>query len=307
MITNNKFHQVNQLLRFTPGKSYASTLIFWMVVGNLPLLLVIFFLYQALAPTFQRAPSASLALAASLIWLIASYFIIARLLSPVKHMASLLQNQDEPINAIPASQYTIKHDAGIMLNNLQSLISREQLLRNWLNEMTPEEHLTGFYSHDWTEARLEEDLTRAHRQKEKLSVLLLEVSNHDDIKDHAGLTTANYCLLSLAQLAKSATRKGDWLSRWQSNQILLVLWNDQDQATKICKRIFDTFKTVKFVNDANQPLTVIPKVVLVNYNGTDSTKVVLAKLQHCLTQHQKKEQAIIHCSDDVLLSVHDDE
>jgi len=305
--TENQFQQANQLLRFTPGKSYTATLIFWMVIGNLPLLLVVFFLSRALAPAFQNAPTALLAIAASIVWLVASYFVIARLLSPVKHMAALLQNQDEPNNAVSASQYTIEHEAGIMLNNLQSLISREQLLRNWLNEMTPEEHLTGFYSHDWTEARLEEDLTRAHRQKEKLSVLLLEASNYNDIKDQAGLSVANYCLLSLAQLAKNATRKGDWLSRWQNNQILMVLWNDQNQAANICKRIFSAFKTVKFVDDANQSLSVIPKVVLLNYNGSDSTKVVLTKLQHCLTQHQEKEKAIIHCGDDVLLSAHEDE
>ncbi len=306
-MTENDFEQTNHLLRFTPGKSYTATLIFWMLIGNLPLLLVVFFLLQALEPAFRNAPSALLAIAASLLWLAASYFIIARLLAPLKHMSSLLQNQDTQVNFVPALQYTTEHEAGIMLNNLQALIGREQLLRSWLNEMTPKEHLTGFYSHDWTESRLEEDLTRAHRQQEKLSILLLEISNYDDIRENAGLTVANHCLLSLAQLAKNATRRGDWLSRWQNNQILLALWDDQEQAASVSKRIFDAFRTVRFVDDANQTLTVIPKIVLLHYNGSDSTSVVLAKLQHCLTQHQKKEKAIIHCGDDVLLSTHANE
>jgi len=301
-MSDQNLQQAEQLLRLTPGKKYASTLIFWMIVGNLPLLLIVFFLYDALASTFHRAPTAVLALAASIVWLLMSYFVIARLLEPLKYMSSLLQFHEKQDRKLPDLQFTTQHEAGIMLNNLHSLIRREQLLRNWLNELTPEEHLTGFYSHDWTETRLEEDITRAKRDEGKLTLLLLEISNYSTIREQAGLSVADNCLLTLAKLAGNNTRKGDWLSRWRENQILVALWNDQDKAVLISQRILDTFSSVKFVDDSNNTIQVLPRIIHCPYNGTDTTKVLIAKIQSCLEQNATANGKVITCTDEILQS-----
>ena len=301
-MSEHNLHQAEQLLRFTPGKRYTSTLIFWMIIGNLPLLFIVFFLYDALASTFHRAPTAVFALVASLLWLLTSYFVIARLLEPLQYMASLLQFHEKPDRRLPDIHFTTQHEAGIMLNNLYSLIRREQLLRNWLNELTPEEHLTGFYSHDWTETRLEEDITRAKRDGGKLTLLLLEVSNYSAIREQAGLSVADHCLLTLAQLAGSNTRKGDWLSRWRENQILMALWNDQDKAILISQRILDTFSSVNFLDETNNSIQVLTRIIHCPYNGTDTTKVLIAKIQSCLEQNATTTGEVITCTDEILQS-----
>lgn len=277
-MSEKNIHHAEQLLRFTPGKNYISTLIFWMIIGNLPLLIIIFFLYDALSSTFQRAPTAVFAVAISLLWLIASYFIISILLEPLKYIARLLQENEH--KDLPKIQFTTKHDAGIMINNLHNLLGREQLLRSWLDDLSQQEHITGFYSSNWTESRLDEDITRVRREGGKLTLLLLEVSNYAAIRQDAGLSVANHCLITLAQLAENATRKGDWFSHWRENQILMVLWNDQNQAELIRQRILESFQNVKFVDETDNTIHVVTKITVCPHDNSDSANMTLTKIAH---------------------------
>jgi diguanylate cyclase (GGDEF)-like protein len=298
---NQVRHPFNYWLRLAPTQRLIPTVLFWIFAGLLPLLLVI--VLMLVGPTGSHFSNADLLfLISALLWLVLCIAVVARLLKPISYMAELLQSGNDTKTHLPRFSLTHKHETGMMFNNLVDLMLREQNLKERLARTDPEEQLTGFYSHRWGRERLEEDLNRAHRQQETVSLVLISLHNYNDIKLRSGRTIAERCIQTIAQLSHNATRKGDWLARWHPNQVLLVLWRDQTHSRRIAERIQKTLDSFSMVDEDNHNLPLDLRLVVSTYNGKDTATVAVAKLEQCLAQHAGGKERIRECSKDVLLS-----
>jgi diguanylate cyclase (GGDEF)-like protein len=104
--------------------------------------------------------------------------------------------------------------------------------------MADTDELTGAYNYRYLKTRLEEELTKAKKQKAKLSLLMLDLDNFKEINDSKGHSEGDHVLGTLAQKLKTGLRKDDVFTRYGGDEFMVILpQTDKQEAIKIAHRI----------------------------------------------------------------------
>jgi diguanylate cyclase (GGDEF)-like protein len=83
--------------------------------------------------------------------------------------------------------------------------------------------LTGLYNHRYFQDRLERELRLAIREKEKVSLILLDLDHLKHINDTYGHRTGDACLRTVARTMQSAVREIDICARYGGEEFVIVL------------------------------------------------------------------------------------
>lgn len=83
--------------------------------------------------------------------------------------------------------------------------------------------LTGLHNHRYFQDSLEREIARAERQKQSLSLLLLDIDHFKSFNDSFGHPAGDFALKSLAALLKSNARKIDILARYGGEEFAALL------------------------------------------------------------------------------------
>lgn len=94
-----------------------------------------------------------------------------------------------------------------------------------LDRLAAIDHLTGLLNRRGLEARLEEELQRAARSGQPLSVLMIDVDYFKQFNDRHGHSAGDDCLIKVARCLRKHTRAEDVISRYGGEEFLVVLTN----------------------------------------------------------------------------------
>jgi len=89
-----------------------------------------------------------------------------------------------------------------------------------LSELDP---VTGLCSRRFAAQRLAKEIVRAHREKEPLALLVLDLNDFGQLNQHSGRAFGDLVLSEFARRLKRATRGSDLVIRLGSDEFLLVL------------------------------------------------------------------------------------
>lgn len=99
-----------------------------------------------------------------------------------------------------------------------------------LDRLAAVDHLTGLLNRRGLEVRLQEELQRAARSGQPLSVLMIDVDFFKQFNDRHGHAAGDDCLIKVARCLRSQTRAEDINSRYGGEEFLIVLSN-----TNVCE------------------------------------------------------------------------
>jgi diguanylate cyclase (GGDEF)-like protein len=99
-----------------------------------------------------------------------------------------------------------------------------------LDRLAAVDHLTGLLNRRGLEVRLQEELQRAARSGQPLSVLMIDVDFFKQFNDRHGHAAGDDCLIKVARCLRSQTRAEDIISRYGGEEFLIVLSN-----TNVCE------------------------------------------------------------------------
>jgi len=109
------------------------------------------------------------------------------------------------------------------------------------------DHMTGLYNNQFFSKRMQEEISRAKRYKQPLSLVLLDVDFFRTINEIFGEKTGDYILMRIANVILNNTRNTDVVFRLEANRFAIILPNtDETGAFYEAERIRSAVNQTQF-------------------------------------------------------------
>jgi RNA polymerase sigma-B factor len=132
--------------------------------------------------------------------------------------------------------------------------------------------LTGLYSREYLESRLEEELIRAARHKSKVSFAVVLIDGLDPFGAKFGSMRREDALYGLARLVRDSVRKCDVVGRVGTQEFGLILPHTGKQADQVCERVRRAILNAGFDTGRQSTRTFEPVIGYATY-PVDATAV----------------------------------
>jgi diguanylate cyclase (GGDEF)-like protein/hemerythrin-like metal-binding protein len=126
---------------------------------------------------------------------------------------------------LAAIGYLVAWGGLVLLLDLQGLLAELERQNRELNEIAVTDALTGFLNRRLLQSNMVEEMERASRFKQPLSLILFDLDHFKGVNDNFGHQTGDAVLTQVAGIANSTIRKSDRAYRWGGEEFLLVLPN----------------------------------------------------------------------------------
>lgn len=125
-------------------------------------------------------------------------------------------------------------------------LQHRRLLRE-LESQARTDGLTGLANHRYFHDRMEEELSRARRKHQPVSVIMIDLDHFKRINDTFGHRVGDEILRALAALLKINTRRMDVAARYGGDEFAMILpETDSEQARFLCQRLLREVGQLQF-------------------------------------------------------------
>ncbi len=165
---------------------------------------------------------------------------------------------------------------GILANQLGILIENARLFEKVeLSSLT--DGLTGLYNHKHFYERLQEEISRAHRAGNKVSLLIGDLDHFKNFNDNYGHQAGDKTLMTIADLIRKNVRTIDIAARYGGEEFAIILpCADAADAKIIAKRILDDIRN-SGIKIGQKTLKITMSVGGATYPDNSKEKVDLVK------------------------------
>ncbi|MDI6817438.1 MAG: GGDEF domain-containing protein [Actinomycetota bacterium] len=140
------------------------------------------------------------------------------------------------------------------------------------------DHLTNLYNQRYFYVRMAEELNRAKRNKDNLSLLMIDVDNFKNYNDTYGHLSGDKALAKIAHLIKTAGRDSDIAARYGGEEFVVVLPDaDGDAATEVAERIINNVRNEHYPGHSDEldvELTVSIGISSYPNHGAEITDII---------------------------------
>lgn len=128
-------------------------------------------------------------------------------------------------------------------------VIREQKLIRKLERLSMCDVLTDLYNRRCFDAKLHEEVPRAHRQGYPVFLALLDVDKFKEYNDRLGHQAGDRLLQTIGEILKHCTRENvDWSFRQGGDEFAIIIpYITIEQAVQIAERILDRYREANFL------------------------------------------------------------
>lgn len=146
--------------------------------------------------------------------------------------------------------------------------------------------LTAIYNHRFILQRLRDEVERADRYRQPLSIMMLDLDHFKSVNDRFGHQTGDIALYSVAQTIKNALRHIDVAGRYGGEEFLVILpQTTREDAVQVAERIREQVEDLIF-DDKNLRITI--SIGVTSYrNENERESEFLARADHLLYQAKR--------------------
>lgn len=271
------------LSQFPFPRSYSGKIILVTFLGiHAPLLISLSYLSAYCPFNFDSTIwTFSITLFAILIGTAFTSYVLNSLLSPISLISSTLREYVNG-NKVPDLPTHFTDEVGRLMSDVQYAVSHLDGFIRSLEELSMTDYLTGVYNRYSGEKRLREDISRAKRAGNKISLAMLDIDNFKLINDKYGHDVGDLCLKHIVKVMEINIRKGDWLVRWGGDEFVLILFNsDKESAERIVERICLAVQEYP-IHTSQGEINLMLSAGICQYNGQDNAEGLFKKADSAL-------------------------
>ncbi|MCK4240693.1 MAG: diguanylate cyclase, partial [Candidatus Atribacteria bacterium] len=155
-------------------------------------------------------------------------------------------------------------------------ISEHKQIEQKLTYMATHDILTGFPNRTLFDDRLTLAIAQAKRNKKKLAVMLFDLDRFKEINDVMGHRVGDQLLKVVSKRMEDLLRKSDTIARMGGDEFLLLLpeISQIEDATKIARKIIDSFKSPFTIDHQKIDITTSIGIVLYPQDGEDADTLI---------------------------------
>ncbi|MGA2090407.1 MAG: sensor domain-containing diguanylate cyclase [Endomicrobiales bacterium] len=164
----------------------------------------------------------------------------------------------------------------ILSDQLATVIENSRLFER-VEKLSITDSLTGLFNHQYFYERLDEEITRANRFTNPLSLIMLDIDFFKSFNDTYGHQSGDTVLRTVSQIIQKNIRSIDVASRYGGEEIVIILpETDLTGAQRIAERILYNITTHEFKMTTEQiaHITVSMGVVSYPYDATVKSDLV---------------------------------
>ena len=146
-----------------------------------------------------------------------------------------------------------------LLGRVQNMLKIREL-RDKLKTLSTTEELTGLHNRKYLQERMEQEISRAKRYGNALSVLLFDLDFFKFVNDLYGYEWGDILLKKIAGMLEALVRKEDVLTRYGDEEFIVVLPNTtEDNAFLFAERFRKDIEKMEFIpagEEERHPITI---------------------------------------------------
>ncbi len=128
-------------------------------------------------------------------------------------------------------------------------------LHKRIKKLSITDGLTGLYVYRYFQDKLEEELRRAQRYQEQLSVIIVDIDGFKKINDTHGHLAGDMVLKEISQILRNVCREVDSIARYGGDEFVLILpQTEREGSFYLAERARKTVKNYEFQSPGREPI-----------------------------------------------------
>jgi diguanylate cyclase (GGDEF)-like protein len=199
--------------------------------------LLVFIIYLASGFATQPEPVLILLLAATLAGTAICLLTLWWLIRPLRQLAQAVKTYQQDGTPV-RMQMDSRDEIGLLATTVTSMVAETENLMAKLRHQAMTDPLTGLGNRRWLAERMAEEMSRAERQCEPLSVVVFDLDRFKAINDSHGHETGDRVLVAVAEIVRTSLRRYDLAARVGGEEFCIILPRTSlDDAEVISERL----------------------------------------------------------------------
>jgi diguanylate cyclase (GGDEF)-like protein len=128
-------------------------------------------------------------------------------------------------------------------------------LHNRIKKLSITDGLTGLYVYRYFQDKLEEELRRAQRYQEQLSIIVVDIDGFKEVNDNHGHLVGDMVLKEISQILRNVCREVDIIARYGGDEFVVILpQTDREGSFYLAERARKTIKSHEFQSPEHDPI-----------------------------------------------------
>jgi diguanylate cyclase (GGDEF)-like protein len=165
-----------------------------------------------------------------------------------------------------------------IISDESSIAINNAALHKKIKNLSITDGLTGLYCYRFFQSKLDEELTRAQRYQEPLSLVMIDIDGFKSVNDSHGHLAGDKILREISAILKSFCREVDIVCRYGGEEFIIILpETDKEGGFYLAERLRKAIKDREFKSPKNEPIRLTVSCGVASFPDSAKKKDELVK------------------------------